>query len=155
MQIDLEDRKVHSKLITVTKVMLAMMVLALNIARNPDSRRNNLDAEVCAAKGIETIPADCFSSYSWLSRCMPKASIYRRDRVKTSSMVRKYVEFGINLTICFKLFVFFEVTYGYRCSQLNVLTQLSTKTNKSEHLCHWHLAITTTPTGPLPIRLVI
>lgn len=46
LQIDLTDRNINSKLITVTQVMLAMMVLALNITKSPDSRRNRLDAEV-------------------------------------------------------------------------------------------------------------
>ena len=61
MAFNFGNRFVHSKLITVTKAMLAMMVLALNMMRNPDSKRNKLDAEVFTARYVEVEPTDLFS----------------------------------------------------------------------------------------------
>lgn len=46
LQIDLIDRKINSKLITATQVMLAMVVLSLNVTKGPKSKRNRLDVEV-------------------------------------------------------------------------------------------------------------
>ena len=74
LQIDLTDRRVNSKLITVTQVMLAMMVIALNITKTPESRRNRLDAEVSVGETPKTILLIDFISYLRPSHYMPRMS---------------------------------------------------------------------------------
>jgi hypothetical protein len=46
LQIDLIDRGISSHIITMTPIMLAMMILALNILKYPSAARNGSDLEV-------------------------------------------------------------------------------------------------------------
>ena len=46
LQVDLIDRKCNSRLITATQCMLAIVILALSITKEPESKRNRLDTEV-------------------------------------------------------------------------------------------------------------
>ena len=98
MAFNFGNRFVHSKLITVTKAMLAMMVLALNIMRNPDSRRNKLDAEVCTARYVEMEPTDLFPEL------LMAISLHAENEYTSAGQSQNFIEgkekyyFVINLT---------------------------------------------------------